>query len=201
MGAELDPSSAARSGSASDAYYLYDENNRMTLKKGDLHHGEIVFGSNGSRLRYDNAGNVSDAECYEKGKLTDYHYYYDQANQLVQAYKYDKKIQAKLYDLAGRVTVEYAYDQKGYQSQTTLLTYKEGLLTHQSIRGYRGNELSYVNYTYDTVDNLTDMVLINNGGPQHEDGSKIAHKSEGPTHGRSIRHYDQNGLLNNVADP
>uniref|UniRef100_UPI0010560C6E LysM peptidoglycan-binding domain-containing protein n=1 Tax=Legionella rowbothamii TaxID=96229 RepID=UPI0010560C6E len=211
-----------RSGSASDAYYLYDENNRMTLNKGELQNGQIVLGAKGSRLTYDNAGNVSDAESYEKGTLAKYHYDYDQANQLVQALKNGTKLQSKQYDLAGRVTEEHAYDNKGNKSQVTILTYKDGLLTHQSIRDHKGNEKSYVNYAYDDADNITDMVITNNGGSQHKDGSTIAHKytyeywdsyqqktdsvtitasnSKGPSYGSNTRNYDQNGLLNNVVD-
>ncbi|USQ13731.1 LysM peptidoglycan-binding domain-containing protein [Legionella lytica] len=214
--------SGTRSGTASEAYYLYDENNRMTLNKGELQNGQIVFGTKGSRLAYDNAGNVSDAESYENGKLKKYHYVYDQANQLVEVSLDGKRLQAKNYDLAGRVTEEYAYDKQGHQSQVTTLTYTDGLLTHQSIRDQNKKEISYVNYSYDTVDNITDMIITNNGGPQKKDGSTIAHSytyelwdsyqqktdsvvrtdyhSTGKTRGVSTRNYDQNGLLNNVED-
>ncbi|WP_058534249.1 pre-toxin TG domain-containing protein [Legionella saoudiensis] len=208
-----------RSGSASEAYYLYDENNRMILNKGELQNGQIVIGAKGSRLAYDNAGNVSDAEVYEQGKLSQYHYDYDQANQLVQVSKQNKRIQSKRYDLAGRVIEEYAYDGRGAQSQVTILTYKNGLLTHQSIRDHK-REISYVNYEYDVVENISKMEIISNGGPNRKDGSKITHtygyeewdsyqqksdkveneayNGEKKTTGDSIRFYDQNGLLSSV---
>ncbi|MFJ1268653.1 pesticin C-terminus-like muramidase [Legionella lytica] len=215
--------SGTRSGSASEAYYLYDENNRMTLNKGELHNGQIVFGAKGSRLAYDDAGNISDAESYENKTLNKYHYVYDQANQLVEVSLQGKRIQAKKYDLAGRVTEEHVYDKLGNKSQETILTYQGGLLIHQSLRDQNKKEFSTVNYTYDAAENMTSMLITNKGGPTNKGGSTIAHQytyelwdsyqqktdsviitdynAKVPTYGRSTRNYDQNGLLNNVVDP
>ena len=64
-------------------YYTYDENNRMTINKGQLVNGQIaITSSQGSTLSYDAAGNIQDAAKYEYGAIQNYHYQYNQDNRL-----------------------------------------------------------------------------------------------------------------------
>lgn len=211
-----------RPGTASDVYYLYDENNRMILNKGTLQNGEIVLGAKGSRLQYDNAGNISDAVKYEQGVAHQYHYGYDEANQLQYSLKDGKKQQAKSYDLAGRVKEEHSFNPLGKQMQKTVFNYTNGLLSKQATYSAYGQEISQSTYEYDAVDNLKKMQITNNGGPSEKGGSRITHAydylawdsdqqyrdwvtienyNSKPTYGMSTRFYDQNGLLRRFEDP
>ena len=160
----------------SDDYYLYDENNRMTVNKGQLVHGQIMMtGSQGSTTSYDAAGNVQEAKKYEHGVMQEYYYVYNKDNQLELIQKKQLNLQSRYYDQAGRVVEEHDFDERGYLAQKNILSFSGGLLAAQRTENSKGIDASHTAYSYDAVGNLT-AVTIRAKGEGRNAGTTVTHK-------------------------
>jgi YD repeat-containing protein len=213
----------AHTPTTSEDYYLYDENNRMTVNKGQLVNGTIALTSTqGTLLGYDAAGNIVDANKYENGALQKYHYKYNSDNQLELMQKNNNKVQVKEYDAAGRVVLENAFDSHGNLAQSSRFTYENGQLTTQKIyEGSSTKEASLINYHYNDFGMIHSMTIDSKGGKGAKGGSTITHvydyeawdtyqqkndyvtfeaDKSNPTFGKSTRVYDDNGLLEASVD-
>ncbi|MDP3269773.1 MAG: pesticin C-terminus-like muramidase [Legionella sp.] len=197
-------------------YYLYDENNRMTVNKGKLINGQIsINNSQGSAITYDAVGNISDAEKYENGQVQHYHYQYNLENQLELIQKNSRSIQAKFYDRAGRVIQENLFDEYGNLAQKNLAAYEKGLLIAQSIKNSNDWEVSKTVFQYDRTGNMEDLSMRVNTAPgtrgynlrhqytyalwdnyqQSSDSVTRTVDGQAAISGRSTRNYDLNGQL------
>ena len=208
----------------SDDYYTYDENNRMTLNKGQLVNGAIsITSKQGTALVYDEAGNITNAVKYEHGAQQEYKYVYNTSNQLLELDKNHHKIQTKKYDASNRVTEEYFFDAREKRSQINIMHYEHGVLkTQETLDQQDSKNSSVASYDYDEAGNITSWTININGGSGHKEGSTITHRYEyefwdsyqqsvdtayfsthkgGSTRGRSVRVYDKtNGLLEQNRD-
>ncbi|KGP64421.1 hypothetical protein EP47_11685 [Legionella norrlandica] len=205
----------------SDDYYLYDENNRMIVNKGQLVHGDIVMSANkGSTMIYDAAGNIKEAAKYENGQITNYRYQYNQDSQLELVQKGNISLQAKTYDAAGRVIQENLFDTLGNVAQKNITTYEHGLLVAQSSLNGKDREISKTIYAYDAVGNMTDLNMkvsqqssapgyelahhysyaLWDGYQQNIDDAKLTIDKQPTTYGRSTRSFDVNGMLTDAID-
>lgn len=206
--------------SQKDDYYLYDENNRILVNKGQLLNDKItITKTQGSSLSYDAAGNINKAIKYENSASQEYVYTYNNDNQLMLIQKNKRSIQSKTYDEAGRVSTENRFDEKGALSQKNIMIYKDGVLISQSIKDKNSKELSNSIYHYDDVGNIKENVItvhaqgankgfslthnytyaLWNGYLQDEDNA--THVEVGKKYlGKSKRSYDANGLLSESVD-
>jgi YD repeat-containing protein len=202
-------------------YYLYDENNRMTVNKGQLINGQIVMTqAQGSTLSYDASGTIKDASTYEHGAIQNYHYQYNSDNQLELTQKNGRTIQAKAYDAAGHVIEEHLFDTNGNVSQANIMMYEHGLLVAQSTKNKSNTEISKTTYSYDVAGNMIDLTMrVNSQGTslgltlnhhysyalwdgyqQSVDDASETRDKQATTHGKSTRFYDVNGQLQNALD-
>ncbi|CEG56767.1 conserved protein of unknown function [RHS_repeat] [Legionella fallonii LLAP-10] len=206
----------------SDDYYLYDENDRMVVNKGQLVDGHIrITSSQGSASTYDAAGNIKKSSKYEKGVLQKYDYVYNEENQLELIQQNGINLQSKHYDKAGRVVLERSFDARGHLAQNNIMSFRNGVLeTQRTEEGRGGNELSRSQYIYDAAGNLTDMELHVTGQRKnsgytlkhhysHElwdnylqsvDDAMQINDAGGTSSGRSRRLYDENGQLRDTID-
>ncbi|CEG56033.1 conserved protein of unknown function [RHS_repeat] [Legionella fallonii LLAP-10] len=205
----------------SDDYYLYDENNRMTVNKGQLVNGQIMMtSSQGSTVSYDAAGNIKDSVKYEHGLQQKYHYEYNKDNQLELIQKNDINLQSKRYDKAGRVYLESSFDAGGNLAQSNIMSFRHGVLEAQRTVNGGGVEVSHSSYGYDVVGNLTDVstyvkdpgkifgytskhhysYALWDGYLQSLDEATQIDDRGGGSNGSSRRIYDVNGQLEEARD-
>lgn len=204
----------------SEDYYLYDENNRMIVNKGQLVNGQIMMTSaQGSTSSYDAAGNIQEASKYEYGTVQNYKYIYNNDNQLELIQKNDINLQSKFYDESGRVIEEHNFDVTGNLSQKNVMSYDKGLLKAQSTYNGSDFEVSNTTFEHDRLGNLTELKTRTNS--QIGFGSTLIHEYSydlwdgyqqsldkatqitdqgGVTTGRSTRIYDANGQLQAAID-
>ncbi|KTD35412.1 putative deoxyribonuclease RhsA [Legionella moravica] len=205
----------------SDDYYLFDENNRMTVNKGQLVNGQIMMtSSQGSTSTYDAAGNIKTASKYEHGELQNYHYVYNNDNQLELIQRNNVNLQSRFYDEAGRVVQENSFDAAGNLSQKNIMSYDKGLLKAQSTLNGSGVEVSKTNFEHDNVGNVTEMKTRTHAQGSSL-GSTLTHQYSyelwdnylqsqdtathsvdqgGMTTGKSTKIYDINGQLKESQD-
>ncbi|MBL7481322.1 transglycosylase SLT domain-containing protein [Legionella bononiensis] len=205
----------------SDDYYLFDENNRMTVNKGQLVNGQIMMTSTqGSTSTYDAAGNIQTASKYEHGELQNYLYVYNNDNQLELIQKNNVNLQSRFYDEAGRVIQENSFDAKGNLSQKNIMSYDKGLLKAQSTLNSSGIEVSKTTFEHDNVGNLTELKTRTNSQGSTL-GSTLTHQYSyelwdnyqqildkatqvvdqgGVSTGKSTKAYDINGQLKESID-
>jgi YD repeat-containing protein len=206
--------------SQSDDYYFYDETNRMTVNKGQLVNGQIKMTSaQGSTMTYDAAGNIQTAAKYEGGAEQNYRYSYNNDNQLDLIQKNNKSIQAKFYDLAGRVKQEDGFDERGALAQRNIMSFDKGLLAAQSTYNGSGIEVSKSTYEHDKVSNLKTLKTHFNSqgrsaaynitheysyelwdGYQQQLDKATSDQGGKVTTGKSTRNYDANGQLKEAID-
>lgn len=205
----------------SEDYYLYDENNRMVLNKGQLINGHIeMTQAQGSTLSYDAAGNIVDARKYEFNTEQKYHYVYNKDNQLELTQKNNINLQSKEYDASGRVIWESAFDNHNNLTQKNHMSYEQGELTSQITYNGSLQEQARATYQYDQVGNMTDWSIRNRGDKNHlgytlshhytyalwdnyqQEHDKVSLVPDGraATYGSSTRIYDVNGLLQKSID-
>lgn len=195
-------------------YFRYDENNRMTLNKGQLINGEIsITKDQGSAMGYDEAGNISSALKYEGGILQSFSYYYNLDNLLEITRKNNKDLHTKRYE-NGLLIDETLYDNNGMATQFNITIYKDGQIQGQVIRARYLQVMSQTAYTYDAVGNVTKLITK---GPhytvthdydyelwdnyqQKTDNVTQAMDGAATSYGKSTYNYDVNGLLQNVID-
>ena len=199
----------------SEDYFLYDENNRMTINKGVLVNGTIQINSTqGSSLSYDEAGNLTGAKTYEHGYEQNYQYGYTDDNQLREIRKNTFLVQTKTYDEAGRIKEERSFNDAGNLAQRNIMTYIDGELSAQSTLNGMGIEVSHGSYKYDAAGNVTSWTVSSGGLTQtHEytyeywdtyqqktDDVTMHIDGRSNTYGKSVRTYDVNGLLESSED-
>ncbi|KTD42347.1 DUF6531 domain-containing protein [Legionella quateirensis] len=205
----------------SDDYYLFDENNRMTVNKGQLVNGQIMMTSTqGSTSTYDAAGNIQTASKYENGSVQNYRYVYNNDNQLELIQRNNVNLQSRFYDEAGRVVQENSFDAKGNLSQQNIMSYDKGLLKAQSTLNGSRIEVSKTTFEHDNVGNLTELKTRTHGQGStlgftvtHEykyefwdnyqqslDKVTQAVDQGGLTTGKSTKAYDINGQLKESID-
>ncbi|KTD81887.1 LysM peptidoglycan-binding domain-containing protein [Legionella worsleiensis] len=144
----------------SDDYYLFDENNRLTVNKGQLVNGQIMMtSSQGTTTTYDAAGNIQKASKYEQGQLQNYSYVYNNDNQLELIQKNGVNLQSRFYDRSGRVVQENNFDVNGNLAQQNIMSYDKGLLKAQSTLSRKNVELSKTTFDHDNVGNLTELKM------------------------------------------
>ena len=205
----------------SDDYYLYDENDRMVVNKGQLIDGQIrMTSSQGSTSSYDEVGNIKDATKYENGVLQRYHYEYNKENQLELIQRNSINLQSKAYDKAGRVVLERSFDTLGHLVQSNIMSFNHGVLEAQKALRQDESELSHSSYAYDKAGNLTDVeTRVNKQGRdlgyttkhhydyerwdgylQSSDEATYFGDDGGRSTGKSQRFYDKNGQLQDAVD-
>ncbi len=205
----------------SDDYYLYDENNRMIVNKGQLVNGQIMMtNAQGSTSSYDAAGNILTSSKYEHGAIQNYHYVYNNENQLELIQQNGINLQSRFYDEAGQVIEEHSFDGSGHLAQKNIMSYDKGLLKAQSTYNSSGAEISKTTFEHDKVGNLTELKLRTNsrvGAVGHvliheysyalwdnyqqslDKATQISDDGRVTT-GRSTRAYDKNGQLQETID-
>lgn len=196
-------------------YFLYDENNRMTVNKGELQNGHILnTAKQGSALSYDEAGNLAAATRYDAGAQHTYTYDYNEDNRLKRIRKDGIDLQAKIYDLSGNVLDDYLYDTKGRLSQHQQMAYDKGLLASQVTFDRNNTVVSTTHYTYDAVDNLEQLTTVGQGWTQRHqysyalwdsyqqtlDAASLESTGNPTTYGQSTKSYDVNGQLQSATD-
>lgn len=202
-------------------YFLYDENNRIIVNKGQLQNGNIVMtASQGSATSYDEAGNIKTAVKYEDGVQQHYAYRYNEVNLLEEIRKNGYDLQTKSYDKAGRVASEQHYDAQGLMTERNNMIYEQGRLMGLVTHDFNELEVSKTCYAYDSVGNL---VLQVTAAPsraqstgytqshqysyqlwdtyqQHTDTAVLTMDGQAATSGKSTRIYDVNGQLSDAID-
>ena len=202
-------------------YFVYDENNRMLVNKGQLQNGQIGMTANqGSQSSYDAAGNIVTAVKYENGEQQHYSYTYNSANLIQKIRKNGIDLQAKVYNEAGLVTSEYRYDNSGLLTQRNQLIYEAGRMTGMITYNQAEVEISRTHYGYDLVGNLIDqntVVYAQEGSAgssqshhysyqlwdsyqQNTDDALLRVDGHAATEGKTTRMYDVNGQLSDVID-
>lgn len=202
-------------------YFLYDENNRMRVNKGQWVEGEIrLTKAQGSELFYDASGHLREAKRYEQGGLQDYQYHYTADHQLEAIEKNGRLLQTRRYDAADRVVEERVFDEYQVVSQITQRAYDKGLLSYERVLSHVGDEVSRNVYAYDDVGNLQALRLTvsaqgNQAGyqlrhdydyalwgtyEQRTDSASLTVDNHPTTTGQSVRFYDVNGQLKDAID-
>lgn len=203
-------------------YYLFDENNRLLVNKGRLQNGIITLNDEeGSRLSYDEAGNLTEAQKIENGKLQTYSYHYNKTNQLQAIYKNNALLKTMGYDDAGRVIEERFFDTGGHAVKKTTMTYIGDLLKWQTTKSFMFDtwyETEKNEYYYDEVGNLQDVVSQSwHSGAFYQtfhhycyeywdnyclssDLATLSINGNTPLQSESRRHYDVNGQLFQAID-
>ncbi len=173
----------------------------------------------GSTSSYDAAGNVLDAAKYDHGVIQNYHYVYNEDNQLELIQNNGFNLQSKIYDGAGRVIEENSFNNVGNLTQKSIMSFSNGLLEAQKTER-DGIEISHTTYKHDKVGNLTELKLHVNGQGRtpgytlrHEYGYALWDSYQqnldtatqtsdqgGSTVGTSRRIYDENGQLSDAID-
>jgi YD repeat-containing protein len=206
---------------SNEDYFLYDENNRMLLNKGQLVNDEIVATKGqGSRMTYDAAGNIATATRMEYDALQHYRYQYTEDNQLEVIQKNGITLETKMYDEAGRVIQEHLFDGLGNIAEQHIMTFEDGAVAAQSMRNRWGAEVSKTLYQYDAAGNMLEYSTRTNAVGKSP-GSSISHHycytlGEGyeqsvddatlsvdgyqTTYGKNTRVYDVNGQLSQTID-
>ena len=204
-----------------DDYFLYDDNNRMIINKGQLQNGQIqITKTQGSALSYDDTGNINSAQTYENNLLTHYNYQYNHANQLEKIRKNNLDFQTKSYDAAGNVASEQLYNKDGLLTQRNMMAYDKGLLITQRTEDANKTLTNETHYQYDAMGNL---IRLTSSAPEHDnnagytqthtynyelwdsyqqktDYAELAIKDHATTYGTSERTYDINGQLQKAVD-
>ncbi|MFI4963471.1 MAG: hypothetical protein ACHP6H_06410, partial [Legionellales bacterium] len=205
----------------SDDYFAYDDNNRMTLNKGQLVNGAITLTSTqGTAIVYDETGNIKEATKYENGYIQKYAYTYDADNRLELVQKNAKNLQTKKYDTEGHIEEERQFNEYGNLSQINLMHYTNGLLDLQQTKNGLNALVSSTSYKYDEASNLKyTQTQIKTNGTQNskvithnykydlwdayqisEDEVTITYAGSSKVHGTNRRVYDANGLLQDAID-
>lgn len=201
-------------------YFRYDENNRMLINKGSLVNGEINFTTaQGTALAYDEAGHIIDAKTFENGILAHYTYHYNTDNQLDIIHKNDHDLQTKRY-VDGQLVEETLFDNNGVATQHNTLFYENGRLLGLTTKNQWGVEAAKTRYQYDAVGNITQLttdVAAEGKKPgftqthqyhyalwddylQQTDDLTLSSTAYATQYGKSTRHYDMNGQLQDVED-
>ncbi|PJD92646.1 MAG: hypothetical protein CK426_01150 [Legionella sp.] len=201
-------------------YFLYDENDRMTVNQGQLRGDKIEISSNqGSALSYDAAGNIRTARQYENAALKRYDYQYNTDNQLELMQENGQSTQWKKYDKAGRVIEEHLFNKQGQIAQYNFMHYEKGQLKAQQVKNQLQQEQSLTTFAYDAVGNMRDMHIefraqgrqiasslhhhytysLWDNYQQEEDQACRTERGQN-TYGKSRREYDSNGLLKESVD-
>ena len=202
-------------------YYLYDENNRMVLSKGQLQNGTIqMTTSQGSDISYDEMGNISSAKKYEGGVVHHYTYHYNEDNFLWAIKKDGHNLQTKKYDAAGNVSIEYRYNTEGNITQTNSMHYEKGLLQYVKTNDLNNVGVSVTGYEYDEVGNITTLTTkvqaqgssseytevhsytyeLWDSYQQKDDTASRISAGGSSQSGMSVRYYDANGQLESAID-
>jgi len=195
-------------------YFRYDENNRMTINKGQLINGLIdISNAQGTEMDYDAAGNIANAHTYENGTSQRYRYHYNTDNMLEITKKNDHDYITKAYT-NGILTEETRYDNNGIATQYNTQFYKNGRLSDQTTQGANHNEISKTHYQYDDMGNLTHLSTKGSNYTQsHQYGYELwdtylqktddltlAVDGHATSYGKTTRTYDVNGLLQDIND-
>ena len=195
-------------------YFRYDENNRMTVNKGQLINGQIdITSAQGTSLAYDETGNIADAKTFEGGILQHYAYRYNTDNLLEITRKNERDFQTKRYD-AGLLREETLYNDNGQATQHNTLFYENGRLSGQITKDVNQTIVSETGYQYDRVGNITTLTTKGTGYTQtHQydyerwdgylqktDNLILAADGHATSYGKSTHSYDLNGLLQDVEN-
>lgn len=195
-------------------YYRYDENNRMTLNKGQLINGEIsITSAQGSAMEYDEAGNISLAQKYEGGALQNFSYHYNKDNLLERIRKNNHDLQTKRY-VNGLLTEETLFDNEGIATQYNKMYYKDGQTEGQTIKNRFSQIISESSYKYDNVGNLERLITktptatmthiygyeLWDSYQQKTDDLTQEMENAATSYGKSTHNYDVNSLLQEVID-
>jgi len=202
-------------------YFLYDENNRMVVNKGQLQNGRITMtASQGSELSFDAVGNLASASRYENGKQTTYNYRYNGVNLLEGIRKDGIDLQTKVYDAAGNITHDFLYDKLGLMSQHNEMLYHRGQLRGTINADWANHVVSRTGYQYDRAGNLTDFMTdtprrddqlgssqrhhyryeLWDSYQQSIDDATLSIEGRATQYGQSRHLYNINGQLNEVID-
>ena len=150
-------------------YFLYDENNRKIVSKGQLiNHQITITNTQGSSLSYDATGNIADAQLYEKGIYQHYTYTYNTDNLLEFTYNNNHLIQLQRYQ-DGRLIGQTLYTDTNKPTQNNLTYYQNGRVVKQVITDGHAKQVSETTYEYDTVGNITQLIT-------HQDNLIDTHK-------------------------
>ena len=196
-------------------YFRYDENNRMTINKGQLINGQIAISkSQGTTLAYDESGNIADAQTYESGALQHYTYRYNTDNLLEITRKNNRDFQTKRYS-EGLLREETLFNDNGIATQYNTVFYDNGRLTSQTTKDGNKNVASETRYDYDNVGNIKTLTSKNPAGYiqthqygyelwdnylQKTDSLSLAATGVATRYGTSTHTYDANGLLQEVEN-